>query len=107
MRKEKKSKKDKAIGLIPSVPWRICKVKALKHYRLQVQFVDGLEGYVDLSRLVTSKKAGVFKALKDSELFDQVYLDHGAVTWPGELDLAPDAMYDVIKLDGEWILPSN
>lgn len=26
------------------------------------------------------------------------------VTWPGELDLAPDAMYEHIKASGEWLL---
>lgn len=76
----------------------------LEHYRLRVRFVDGLEGYVDLSQLVASEDAGVFEALQDAKLFNQVYLDHGAVTWPGELDLAPDAMYDIIKKNGEWIL---
>ena len=33
-----------------------------------------------------------------------VYVSLGAVTWPGELDLAPDAMYDEIKARGEWVL---
>jgi hypothetical protein len=104
MRKKAESKENKTLGLIPSVPWRVCKVRTLKHYRLQVRFVDGLEGYVDLLALITSKNAGVFSALRDTKLFDQVYLDHGAVTWPGQLDLAPDAMYDVIKKQGTWIL---
>jgi hypothetical protein len=26
------------------------------------------------------------------------------VTWPGEIDLAPDAMYAEIKQGGHWIL---
>lgn len=26
------------------------------------------------------------------------------VTWPGELDLAPDAMHRHIKESGEWVL---
>jgi hypothetical protein len=26
-------------------------------------------------------------------LFAQVFIDYGAVAWPGEIDLAPDAMY--------------
>jgi hypothetical protein len=104
MRKKAETKENKTLRLIPSVPWRVCKVKALDHYRLKVRFVDGLEGYVDLSPLVTGKNAGVFLALKETKLFDQVYVDHGAVTWPGELDLAPDAMYDVIKEHGIWIL---
>jgi hypothetical protein len=28
----------------------------------------------------------------------------GVVTWPGELDLAPDAMHLAIKDGGEWVL---
>jgi hypothetical protein len=29
-------------------------------------------------------------------------IEHGAVTWAGDLDLAPDAMYDEIKAAGHW-----
>jgi hypothetical protein len=59
---------------------------------------------VDLSRLVHSPKAGVFAALADPSLFAQVKLDYGAVAWPGELDLAPDAMYAAIQQHREWTL---
>jgi hypothetical protein len=31
-------------------------------------------------------------------------LEYGAVTWPGEIDLAPDAMYEEIKQNGTWAL---
>jgi hypothetical protein len=27
------------------------------------------------------------------QFFEQVFIDCGAVAWPGEIDLAPDAMY--------------
>jgi hypothetical protein len=33
-----------------------------------------------------------------------VYLDHGAVAWPGQIDLAPDAMYQDIKTKGISVL---
>ena len=36
---------------------------------------------------------GVLAPLLDMEFFEQVFIDHGAVAWPGEIDLAPDAMY--------------
>lgn len=85
-------------------PWRVSKVCALANFRLEVTFIDGLNGYVDLSNYVTSKQAGVFAKLKDESLFKQVCLKYGVVTWPGDLDLAPDAMYDVIKEKGEWII---
>jgi hypothetical protein len=36
-------------------------------------------------------------------LFAQVRLEFGAVVWPGDIDLAPDAMCDAIKTHGRWI----
>jgi hypothetical protein len=37
-------------------------------------------------------------------VFQQAHIDGGAVTWPGHVDLAPDAMYEAIKSRGEWVL---
>jgi len=31
--------------------------------------------------------------LLDVDFFRRVYIDSGAVAWPGDIDLAPDAMY--------------
>jgi hypothetical protein len=50
------------------------------------------EGEVDMSERVRSPHAGVFAALTYPDVFAQVHVEFGAVTWPGELDLAPDAM---------------
>jgi len=91
-------------GVAPHSPWRVTEVRALPGFRLNVAFADGLKGTVDLSGLVHSPKAGVFAALSDPSLFAQATLDLGAVTWPGELDLAPDAMHAAIKERGEWLL---
>jgi hypothetical protein len=79
------------------MPWRVVAVDALPDFRLHVRFVDGTEGTVDLTALIGSPGAGVFAALTDPSLFNQVFVEHGAVTWPGEIDLAPDAMYAEIK----------
>jgi CubicO group peptidase (beta-lactamase class C family) len=104
MRKQTDATEDTAPGIIPAAPWRVASVQALTGYCLRVRFVDGTEGTVDLSRLITGKDAGVFATLRDPELFGQASLDYGAVVWPGELDLAPDAMYDAIKAHGRWVL---
>lgn len=53
---------------------------------------------------IRSPRAGVFTALADPDVFAQAYVELGAVTWPGELDLAPEAMYDEIKKNGVWKL---
>jgi hypothetical protein len=73
-------------------------------FRLQVKFVDGLTGTVEMSGLIHSTHAGVFAALLDPTEFEQVGLVYGAVTWTNGLDLAPDAMYDEIKANGQWVL---
>jgi hypothetical protein len=88
----------------PTADWRVRKVKALPDYRLKVRFADGLEGLVDMKKMVWSSGAGVFEALRDPAVFSQAQVALGVVTWPGELDLAPDAMYDEINAHGEWVL---
>jgi hypothetical protein len=88
----------------PRSPRRVIEVEALQGFRLRVTFADGLTGMVDMSRMVRSPKAGVFAALADPSLFAQVRLDYGAVSWPGDLDLAPDAMHAAIQEHAVWSL---
>jgi len=68
---------------------------------LEVHFADGVFGRV---RLLPSHLRGVFEALVDPRVFGQVRVIEGFVSWPGEIDLAPDAMYAAIARDGEWVL---
>lgn len=84
----------------PRMPWRVAAVQALPGYRLHVRFVDGLEASVDLEALIRSPGAGVFAALSDPALFAQARVETGAVTWPGDIDLAPDAMHARIVAQG-------
>jgi len=79
------------------MPWRVAFAEALSDFQLHVRFVDGTEGTVDLTALIQSPGAGVFTPLADPVLFAQAFVEHGAVTWPGEIDLAPDALYAGIK----------
>jgi len=82
----------------------VTSVLVLPGHRLHVQFVDGTEGDVDVSGLIFHERAGVFVALRDPAVFAQAHVHYGAVTWPGELDLAPDAMYDEIRANGHWVI---
>jgi hypothetical protein len=88
----------------PRSAWRVTSVQVLPGFRLNVSFADGLKGTVDLSSLVLSPGAGAFAALSDPALFAQAKLGSGAVTWPGDLDLAPDAMHSAIREHGVWTL---
>ena len=85
-------------------PDDVAEVKALDDFRLHVRFYDGLEGEVDLSARVRSPHAGVFAQLADPARFAKAYVEYGAVTWPGEIDLAPDTTYEEIKQHGKWTL---
>lgn len=88
----------------PASPWRVESVETLPGYRIGVQFLDGTKGTVDLSRLIHSPSAGGFSKLSDPSVFAQVGVQFGVVTWPGEVDLAPDAMYREIKASREWLV---
>jgi hypothetical protein len=81
--------------------WSVVKVEPTAPLALTVHFADGTEGVV---RFESSHLTGVFEALKNPEVFRQARVEFGAATWPGNIDLAPDAMYRKIKQTGEWVL---
>jgi len=102
------AEEDRAAELTPTVrplaPWRVADVEALPGFRLRVRFNDGTEGTVEMAGFINSEAAGVFAALRDEKLFRQAKIVLGAVTWPGDLDLAPDAMHQAIREHGTWIV---
>lgn len=100
MRIEAASEENIAFGLEPCAPPAVA-VTVRDSQTLHVEFADGTQGEV---RFMPSHFTGVFEALKNPEFFSQARIEHGAVTWPGELDLAPDAMYDAVKHSGIWLL---
>lgn len=97
------SPSDQAAGL-SAPPWRVVVVQACEGYRLDVRFADGTRGEVDLSTLITRDDAGVFASLRDTTRFAKVAVVHGAPAWPGDVDLAPDALYAAIRAHGHCAL---
>lgn len=82
--------------------WRIEAISIIEDNAIWVRFGDGLEGVV---RFQPGFFQGVFSHLVDPVEFRRAAVINGAVTWPGELDLAPDAMYESIKRgNGEWVI---
>jgi hypothetical protein len=68
----------------------VVEVRPEPDYSLYVRFRDGLSGCV---RFGMDELTGVLAPLKDLNFFKQVFIDQGAIAWPGEIDLAPDAMH--------------
>jgi hypothetical protein len=81
--------------------WDVVEVKAEPNWTLSVQFADGLSGRV---RFSPNFFRGVFEPISDPQMFNRVFVEQGAVAWPGDLDLAPDAMYEQIRAHGEWLI---
>lgn len=46
----------------------------------------------------------LFAPLGDPAMFKRIQVANGFVSWPGDVDLSPDAMYEAIRRDGEWLL---
>jgi len=70
--------------------WDVVEVKPQPGHRLYVRFKDGLAGLVELRR---EELTGALAPLLDEQFFEKVFIDCGAVAWPCEIDLVPDAMY--------------
>ena len=108
MREHADAEEDRAPELMPPVrpaaPWRVTSLEVLSGFRLRVGFNDGTQGTVELAGFLNSASAGVFERLRDPSLFCQARIELGAVTWPGDLELAPDAMHHAIREHGSWIV---
>lgn len=88
--------------------WSITHFKVLPEYKISVTFTDDTSGIADLSpRLSQGPLGDGFDALCDKQVFSAVYLEHGALTWPGDIDLAPDAMHERIKASGVSVLAAQ
>lgn len=82
-------------------PWRVTNMRLVGDRAMHVRFVDGVEGVV---RFTPEFFRGVFSHLVDPRRFTEATVESGAVTWPGELDLAPDRMHADIVTRGECVL---
>jgi hypothetical protein len=84
--------------------WNVVEVRPEPDYSLFLRFKDGLTGRVHLRR---DELTGVLSPLLDAQFFERVFIDHGAVAWPGEIDLAPDAMYAQVASQSHVVRPAG
>jgi hypothetical protein len=70
--------------------WDVVEVRPEPGYSLFVRFQDGSSGHVRFSK---QELTGVLSPLQDPGFFERVFIDHGAIAWPGDIELAPDAMH--------------
>jgi hypothetical protein len=75
----------------------IVEARNLEGYRVHLRFEDGVEGDVDLGRLIRFE--GVFAPLRDPKEFARmtVNVEIGTICWPNGADLDPDVLYAQIS----------
>ena len=83
-------------GLTPD----ITQVEVVRHGVLRLTFADSLSGEVDV---LERMRGPVFEDARTPEGFSKAKADAetGTVVWPGGADLAPDTLYERIRL-GAW-----
>jgi len=70
---------------------RIINAKALKNYKVELEYDDGRQGIADLSHLVGK---GVFSPWNDYDAFRKVKIgSSGELVWNDQIDLCPDSLY--------------
>jgi hypothetical protein len=69
----------------------VVKVEAKPGYLLHLVFENGETHVFDMSPYMDKKP---FALLKDSPRFAMAAVEHGTVTWPGGIDIAPETLYD-------------
>lgn len=94
------------IGIKAVAPWRVQAVDVLPDYCFSVACNDGTAGVADMSRLVSSEQTGIFEALQDKSLFNQVRVEFGVLTWPNGADLDPEWMHEEIGRNITWRVPA-
>ncbi len=79
-------------------PYDITAFEIVGHGVLALAFADGTEGEVDLlGRL----QGPVFERARTPEGFREAYLEGGVIRWPGDVDFAPDTVYERVR-SGVW-----
>ncbi|MDX1253089.1 MAG: DUF2442 domain-containing protein [Gammaproteobacteria bacterium] len=68
----------------------IVSVRPMPGYGLLLGYANGESRLFDARPYL---ERGVFTRLKDETLFAQARIEFGTVTWPGELDIAPETLY--------------
>ena len=69
----------------------VVKVVVRPDYVLQLEFENGERRVFDMTPYMDKRP---FDRLKGSPLFALASIDYGTVVWPGEIDIAPETLYD-------------
>ena len=70
------------------------RAKVLKDYKLELIFENKEKKIFDVKPYLDT---GVFKTLKDVNIFSMIKVSYGTVEWPNGIDLDPEILYEKSK----------
>jgi len=70
--------------------WEVKSVKPLDNYMLLLTFANNEQRCYDTKPLLNT---GVFKSLKDPEMFNTVRVCFDSIAWANQVDIAPETLY--------------
>ena len=73
-----------------SEPIEVCAVEACAGYILNLTFNTGERRQFDMRPFLHYP---VFRRLENPGFFALARVDYGTVTWPGDIDIAPETLY--------------
>jgi hypothetical protein len=65
-----------------------------RDFSLLLEFANGEKRIFDMLPLLTMKP---WKKIASPLLFQKARIEYGTVVWPGEIDIAPETLYDDSK----------
>lgn len=66
-------------------------VKPRKDFFLELEFENGECRLFDMCPLLAMKP---WNRIKNLHIFERAKVEYGTVVWPGEIDIAPETLYD-------------
>lgn len=71
------------------------KVESLKDYKLLLTFDNNEKRIKDMKPYL---KKGIFKKLKDINIFNSVEIEYGTISWGEDLDMCAYSLYDISEV---------
>lgn len=72
--------------------YKVLSVAALPGYRLELEFSNRERRLFDMRPYL---QYPVFRPLENLGFFALARVDYGTVVWPGEIDIAPETLYEL------------
>ena len=70
----------------------VVSVKPMPDFRIDLQYKNGERRLFDVRPLLTMKP---WNRIARPEIFSLVKVEYGTVVWPGEIDIAPETLYEL------------